>query len=68
MSERELKEIVNRRNFLLKAASGTAGAVAAVATGVTAAEAASPASATPSSEGGYHETPHIRKYYELTRF
>jgi hypothetical protein len=68
MSERELKEIVNRRNFLLKAASGTAGAVAAVATGAATAEAASPGAAAPSSEGGYHETPHIRKYYELTRF
>jgi hypothetical protein len=68
MSELETKEILNRRNFLLKAASGTAGAVAAVATGTATAEAASPGASAPSSEGGYRETPHIRKYYELTRF
>jgi hypothetical protein len=55
-----------RRNFLLAAGLGTAGAAAAVATatrgvkGVKGAEAADTAT-------GYRDSEHIRKYYETTK-
>jgi hypothetical protein len=55
----------NRRNFLLAAGLGTAGAVAAVAAKpakpgakALAAEAAKPS--------GYHASEHIQKYYKTT--
>ncbi len=57
-----------RRNFLLGATLGSAGAVAAVVAGGGTAEilevAAAPAVKKPK---GYHETPHILQYYDTTR-
>jgi hypothetical protein len=55
----------NRRNFLLAAGMGTAGAVAAVATNARKPGKAALAeeSAKPS---GYHASEHILKYYKTT--
>ena len=57
-----------RRNFLLGATLGSAGAVAAVVAGGSATDVLSVA-ATPTAKKprGYHETPHILQYYETTR-
>ncbi len=57
----------NRRNFLLAAGLGCAGAVAAVATGGK--NAAKPAKQVDAaaSEKKYRDTEHIRKYYETTK-
>jgi uncharacterized protein (DUF2236 family) len=58
------KRITNRRNFLLAAGLGGAGAAVAVATGVrkpekrVEAEAAKPT--------GYHASEHVLKYYKTT--
>jgi hypothetical protein len=60
----------NRRNFLLGATLGTAGAVAAVvtATVVPVAEVvAVTAAAEPKKSKGYHVTAHIEQYYETAR-
>ncbi len=57
---------IHRRNFLLAAGLGGAGAVAAVATGIgkpAAKAAAADVSAKPS---GYHVSEHILKYYKTT--
>ena len=55
----------SRRNFLLAAGAGTAGAAAAV---VTARKATSGKSAAPAvdSPKGYHVSEHILKYYKTT--
>jgi hypothetical protein len=55
----------SRRNFLLAAGLGTAGAAAALA---TARKAATGESATPAVDRpkGYHVTDHILKYYRTT--
>ncbi len=64
--------VKQRRTFLLGATLGSAGAVAAVVTGTTggiASDALSIATA-PRQKAkvkGYHETDHIRQYYETTR-
>ncbi len=56
----------NRRNFLLAAGLGGAGAVAAVATARKSAPAGEKqASAEPGSDG-YRVTDHIQKYYKTT--
>lgn len=63
----------NRRNFLLGATLGTAGAVAAVVTATTAAitpvaeVVAVTAAAAPKKSKGYHVTAHIEQYYETAR-
>ncbi len=59
-----------RRTFLLGATLGSAGAVAAVLTGSGTGEALNVAAAVPKAKAkvkGYHETDHIRQYYETTR-
>ena len=55
----------NRRNFLLAAGLGSAGAVAAVATNARepGAKALAEESAKPT---GYHASEHIQKYYKTT--
>lgn len=63
----------NRRKFLLGATLGSAGAVAAVvagagAGGVTKVALDVAAVAPEKKVKGYHETDHIRQYYETTRF
>jgi hypothetical protein len=56
----------NRRNFLVAASLGTAGAAAAVVAG-TKATTGEPAAGTPEAKtDGYHVTEHIRKYYKTT--
>ena len=59
----------DRRKFLLGATLGSAGAVAAVVTG---GKLQGVLEVTPVGSDkkvkGYHETDHIRQYYETTRF
>ena len=56
----------NRRNFLLAAGLGGAGAAAAVATGIRK-PSAKAASADPAGKPtGYHVSEHILKYYKTT--
>lgn len=58
----------NRRKFLLGATLGSAGAVAAVVTGGSVKEALEIVAVAPVKKvKGYHETDHIRQYYETTR-
>ena len=58
-----------RRNFLLGATLGSAGAVAAVVAGGSAGviEAVATADTKVKKPKGYHETPHILQYYDTTR-
>lgn len=60
------RQAPGRRNFLKLASLG---AVASTVTAVSgkAAEATEVVETT-GREGGYRETPHVRKYYELARF
>ena len=57
-----------RRNFLLGATLGSAGAVAAVVSG-SGVQKALEVACVPAEKKikGYHETDHIRQYYETTR-
>ena len=59
----------HRRNFLLGATLGTAGAVAAVVTATVApvAEVSATAAVEPKKSKGYHVTAHIEQYYETAR-
>jgi len=58
----------NRRKFLLGATLGSAGAVAAVVTGGGVKQVLDVAAVAPEKKvKGYHETDHIRQYYETTR-
>ncbi len=59
----------NRRKFLLGATLGSAGAVAAVVSGGNVQQALEVAAVQPEKKKvlGYHETDHIRQYYETTR-
>ncbi|MGD9786011.1 MAG: twin-arginine translocation signal domain-containing protein [Hyphomicrobiaceae bacterium] len=56
----------DRRSFLKLAGAGvvTTGAALVASSEATKAEAAAPADAA----GGYRETDHVRRYYELARF
>jgi hypothetical protein len=59
-----------RRNFLLGATLGTAGAVAAAVAGSNAVDAPAEAVAALTDKKkprGYHVTPHIEQYYDTTR-
>ena len=58
-----------RRKFLLGATLGSAGAVAALVTGGSAKGVLQVAAVAPEKKKvmGYHETDHIRRYYETTR-
>ena len=63
---------VHRRKFLLGATLGSAGAVAAVVTGGNVGQALNVVAVAPTEKAkvkvkGYHETDHIRQYYETTR-
>jgi hypothetical protein len=55
-----------RRNFLLAAGLGGAGAVAAVAIARKEPEVVAGAEPAASKAGGYRTTPHILKYYKTT--
>jgi hypothetical protein len=55
-----------RRNFLLAAGLGGAGAVAAVATARKQNTGATPAETTVAKGDGYRASPHIMKYYKTT--
>lgn len=58
----------NRRRFLVGATLGSAGAVAAAVVGGTATDVLDTAKVvTVKKPRGYHETDHIRQYYETTR-
>ena len=59
------KRLTNRRNFLLAAGLGGAGAAVAVATGArkAAPKAVADAATQPT---GYHTSEHIKKYYKTT--
>ena len=63
------KAASNRRKFLLGATLGSAGAVAAVVTGGSVRQALEVAVVAPEKKvvKGYHETDHIRQYYQTTR-
>lgn len=56
----------NRRNFLLAAGLGGAGAVAAVATGIRKPDAKAAAADPSGKPSGYHVSEHILKYYKTT--
>lgn len=56
----------DRRGFLKLAGAGVAGSGAAIASAVVPAEAASKPADT--NGGGYRETDHVRRYYELAKF
>lgn len=56
----------SRRNFLVAAGLGTAGAVAAVAT-ATKGPAAGEAAPAVDAKKGYHVSDHILKYYKTTQ-
>ncbi|HUP98536.1 MAG TPA: formate dehydrogenase [Usitatibacter sp.] len=56
----------HRRNFLLAAGLGTAGAVAAVATKAGAPTATKSLAEEAAKPSGYHASEHIRKYYKTT--
>ncbi len=56
----------NRRNFLLAAGLGTAGAVAAVA-GATRGKRVVGAASQEGKARGYHASEHVLKYYETTK-
>ena len=56
----------SRRNFLLAAGLGTAGAAAAVATATRGVKGAKEAAVTDTSTG-YRDSEHIRKYYKTTQ-
>lgn len=53
-----------RRDFFKKAGLGAG----AAAVSMTAAKAGAVEASTPSKAGGYRETDHVRKFYELSRF
>jgi hypothetical protein len=55
----------SRRNFLVAASLGTAGAVAAVATATRTAPGDKPAPAV-GGKKGYHVSEHVLKYYKTT--
>jgi hypothetical protein len=60
----------NRRNFLLGATLGTAGAVAgaaALVAGVPSKELTVATAPADDAESGYRMTPHIKHYYETTK-
>ena len=58
----------NRRKFLVGATLGSAGAVAAAVVGGTATDVLDTTKvAAVKKVKGYHETDHIRQYYETTR-
>ena len=57
----------NRRNFLIAAGLGGAGAAAAVVTAAQKAKPASGEAATVDKASGYRVTAHIEKYYKTTK-
>ncbi|MBL8524109.1 MAG: hypothetical protein JNN20_10495 [Betaproteobacteria bacterium] len=58
----------NRRKFLVGATLGSAGAVAAAVVGGTATDVLDTTKVAAAKKvKGYHETDHIRQYYETTR-
>jgi hypothetical protein len=64
----EQKTGSNRRKFLVGATLGSAGAVAAAVVGGMATDVITTAAVEPAKKPkGYHETDHIRQYYETTR-
>ena len=56
----------NRRNFLVAAGLGTAGAAAAVVASVRADPTKAASTAADAKPTGYHVTEHIQKYYKTT--
>ena len=56
----------NRRNFLLAAGLGGAGAAAALVTAKSKTESAPGAEPAPDKASGYRLTEHIEKYYKTT--
>ena len=65
MSKEKKAAKSGRRNFLRLAGMGTLASAAALASGTGKTEAAQPAQA---GMGGYKETAHVKKAYELSRF
>lgn len=63
MSEHKGTRAASRRDFLKKAAVAVGAAGAAAAAGPAKAE----TPVTREQDGGYRETDHVRKYYELAR-
>lgn len=60
-------KITNRRNFLLAAGLGTAGAAAAVVAGTRKSNAKAALAAEAAKPSGYHVSDHILKYYKTTK-
>lgn len=68
MKQSDAKEpTADRRSFLKLAGASVVGGGAAVVASVTPASAAAEGAA-PSADGGYRETEHVRRYYELAKF
>lgn len=63
--DRDEKSVADRRNFMKLATVGTVLGGAAIAVGGAARAEVSPAEA---KGKGYRETPHVKTYYELSRF
>ncbi|WP_447017654.1 twin-arginine translocation signal domain-containing protein [Shewanella algae] len=63
---KDQKPDLNRRSLLKAITIGSAAGVAIAATGVSAAQANEPVEAK-SAKKGYHETAHIRSYYNSLR-
>ncbi len=57
----------NRRNFLLAAGLGSAGAAALVVAGGKKAVSAGKIAAAEAAPSGYHVSEHIQKYYKTTK-
>ena len=65
MSRKSSVDRLSRRSFLKElAVTGGAAAVAVSATRLSAAPVERTAAPEPKKSQGYHETPHIRKYYD----
>ena len=57
----------NRRNFLLAAGLGSAGAAAAVVAGTRKSPAKAALAEEAAKPSGYHASEHIQKYYKTTK-
>jgi hypothetical protein len=62
-----MKPESKRRSFLIGATLGSAGAVATVVAGGNVKQVAELAKTGVAKPKGYHETDHIRQYYDTTR-
>ncbi len=67
MSTKKQETPVGRRDFFRKAGLGV-GAVGAASIGFAADKTSAAEPSSTSTQGGYRETEHVKKYYELSKF